>query len=37
MKGQISVEDLIDKNELETLMKSKFYAGFSLSPEVIKV
>jgi hypothetical protein len=31
------VEDLIDKQEIEALMKSKFYAGFSLSPDVIKV
>lgn len=33
----VKIEDLIDKDEIENLMKSKFYAGFSLDPKVIEV
>jgi len=37
LTDQISVEDLIDKDEIESLMKSKFYAGFSLGQQSMGV
>jgi hypothetical protein len=35
IQGMIRVEDLIPKEELDKIMSEKFYAGFSLSKEVI--
>jgi len=37
LHDQIAVEDLIDKSEIEKLMRSKFYAGFSLGTETVDV
>jgi hypothetical protein len=34
LEGNIMVENLIDKEEINNLMNSKFYAGYSLSPNV---
>lgn len=34
LEGTIKIDEVVDKQDIQSLMKNKFYAGFSLSDEV---